>query len=111
MIEADLGFHGFIHALAKNELIAPLMQAQWSCTQRVMGDALLHARPARDVWTQHEEMLGAVIEGDGERAEDLARRHIAEAAAVVIHRIQPPPHAELRPLAAIGSSAIAAPEL
>lgn len=88
LIAVDHEFHGFIHGLAKNTLIGPLMQAQWTCTQRVMGEALLHAGTVRDVWTQHETMLDAVIEGDGDQAEQLARRHIAEAAAVVIDRLQ-----------------------
>lgn len=89
MIASDLAYHGFIHGLAKNALIAPLMQAQWGCTQRVMGEAMLDAGAARHTWTQHEAMLDAVIAGDGPRAEDLARQHIAEAAAIVIDRLHP----------------------
>lgn len=88
MIAADLDFHGFIHDLARNALIAPMMQAQWTCTQRVMGEALQHAGPERDIWAQHETMLEAVIEGDGDQADELARQHIIDAGAVVIERLQ-----------------------
>lgn len=88
MIAADLEYHGFMHSLARNPLIGPLMQAQWTCTQRVMGEALLHNGTVRDIWSQHETMVAAVMDGDGDRAEQLARQHIAEAAAVVIDRLQ-----------------------
>lgn len=88
MIRADLDFHAFIHGLARNPLIAPMMQAQWTCTQRVMGEALTHAGSAEDVWAEHELMLAAVMDGDGERADHLARTHIIDAAELVIARLQ-----------------------
>jgi len=88
MIAADLQFHKLIHDLSKNALIAPMMEAQWTCTQRVMGEALMGDGSSRDIWTQHEVMLEAVMAADGDRAEELARQHILQAAAVVIDRLQ-----------------------
>lgn len=88
MISADLAFHGFIHELSRNALIAPIMHAQWTCTQRVMGEALLHSDAGRDIWSDHVEMLEAVIAGDGDLADELAHRHIIKAAAVVIERLR-----------------------
>ncbi len=88
MIAADLQFHRLIHDLSRNALIAPMMEAQWTCTQRVMGEALMRDESSRDIWTQHEVMLEAVISGDGARAEVLAREHILRAAAVVINRLR-----------------------
>jgi len=88
MIAADLEFHGFIHDLAKNSLIAPMMQAQWTCTQRVMGEAMMNPASARNIWDEHETMLRAVIAGDGDRADELARQHIIDAAAIVVDRLQ-----------------------
>lgn len=88
MIAADMRFHGFIHELARNPLIAPMMDAQWTCTQRVMGEALLRNGSSRDIWLQHEAMLQAVMDGDGDRADALARQHIVDAAAVVVERLQ-----------------------
>jgi DNA-binding GntR family transcriptional regulator len=87
MIAADLRFHAFIHELARNPLIAPMMEAQWTCTQRVMGEALLRNGSSRHIWIQHEAMLQAVMDGDGDLADALARQHIIEAAAVVIDRL------------------------
>lgn len=88
MIAADLRFHSLIHDLSKNPLIAPMLDAQWSCTQRVMGEALMRDERSNEIWTQHEAMLEAVIAGDGDNAEALAREHISQAAAVVVTRLQ-----------------------
>jgi DNA-binding GntR family transcriptional regulator len=88
MIAADMRFHGFIHELARNPLIAPMMDAQWTCTQRVMGEALLRNGSSRGIWLQHEAMLQAVMDGDGDLADALARQHILDAAAVVVERLQ-----------------------
>lgn len=87
MIAADLEFHHLIHELSKNPLIAPAMQAQWLYTQRVMGETLMRDGSPREIWAQHEEMLQAVMDGDGDGAESLARRHIGQAAEVVVERL------------------------
>jgi DNA-binding GntR family transcriptional regulator len=88
MIAADIRFHDFIYALSGNPLIAPTMQAQWTCTQRVMGEVLMRDERPRDIWDQHEQMLDAVMAGDGEKAERMARRHITQAASFMIDRLR-----------------------
>ena len=88
MIGADLKFHDFIYSLSENPLIAPAMDAQWTYTQRVMGEVLMRDELPRDIWDQHEAMLDAVMAGDGAAAEALARQHIDQAAAVMIGRLR-----------------------
>ena len=88
MIAADLKFHDFIYGLSENPLIAPTMEAQWTYTQRVMGEVLTRDELPRDIWDQHEAMLDAVMAGDGAAAEALARQHISHAAAVMISRLR-----------------------
>lgn len=88
MIAADQKFHDFIYALSENPLIAPTMEAQWTYTQRVMGEVLMRDELPRDIWDQHEAMLNAVTAGDGAAAEALARQHITQAAAVMISRLR-----------------------
>jgi DNA-binding GntR family transcriptional regulator len=88
VIASDLQFHSLVHELSRNSLIAPMMEAQWTCTQRVMGEALMREGRASEIWSEHESMLEAVMSGDGDRAEALARAHIARAAALVIDRIE-----------------------
>lgn len=41
----------------------------------------------RDIWDQHEALLGAVIAGDAKTAEKLARQHIEQAADFMIKRL------------------------
>ena len=80
-------FHDFIYALSDNPLIAPAMQVQWTNTQRVMGEVLMRDETPRDIWDQHEALLKAVMAGDGEAAEALARQHITQAADFMINRL------------------------
>lgn len=88
MISADLEFHQMIHELSRNPMIAPTLQAQWIYTQRVMGDVLIRERSPQEIWREHEEMLNAVIDGDGDSAERLARQHIDDAASSVVERLR-----------------------
>lgn len=88
MISADRDFHDFIYELSHNSLIAPTMQAQWTSTQRVMGEVLLRDEKPRDIWDQHEAMLAAVAGGDGAAAERLARQHVMQAANFMIARLR-----------------------
>jgi DNA-binding GntR family transcriptional regulator len=88
MISADIAFHAFICELSGNPLIAPMLDAQWTHTQRVMGEVLMGDEQPRDIWDQHEEMLRAVIAGDGDLAERLARQHLVKAAAYMIGRLR-----------------------
>jgi DNA-binding GntR family transcriptional regulator len=88
MIGADLKFHDFIYSLSENPLIAPAMDAQWTYTQRVMGEVLMRDERPRDIWDQHEALLDAVMAGDGATAEALARQHITQAAAAMIDRLR-----------------------
>jgi DNA-binding GntR family transcriptional regulator len=88
MIAADMAFHDFIYELCGNPLVAPSMQTHWTQTQRVMGEVLMRDDKPRDIWDQHEALLAAVVAGDGETAERLARQHILGAADFMIHRLQ-----------------------
>jgi len=88
MVAADLKFHDFIYALSGNPLIAPTMAAQWTYTQRVMGEVLMRDELPRDIWNQHAALLEAVMAGDGAAAEALARQHITQASAVMISRLR-----------------------
>lgn len=88
MIVADMKFHDFIYQLADNALIAPAMETQWAYTRRVMGEVLMRDERPRDIWGQHEQILDAIIQGDGEAAEAMVRRHITQASTVMVARLQ-----------------------
>ncbi len=88
MVAADMKLHNFIYDLADNPLIGPTLQAQWTYTQRVMGEVLWRDETPCDVWDQHERMIDAVIGADGDKAERLAREHIVESADFMIARLR-----------------------
>ena len=88
MIQADMAFHAFIYELSQNPLVAPVMDTHWTNTQRVMGEVLLRDEQPRAIWDQHEALLKAVVTGDGNAAERLARQHIEQAANFMLAGLQ-----------------------
>jgi DNA-binding GntR family transcriptional regulator len=88
MIAADLRFHQFLYALSRNPLIAPALETHLTYAQRVMGEALSRDKKPRDVWDQHEAILKAVAQGDGQRAEALVRTHLGQAAEFMVNRLR-----------------------
>jgi len=87
LISADMAFHSFFYDLADNPIISQSMETQWVNTQRVMGSVLLSADKPRDIWDEHEVMLGLVAKGEAAKAERLARTHIDEAANFMLKRL------------------------
>ncbi len=88
MIAADMKFHGFIHELSGNTLVAPTLAPHLTYMQRVMGQVLLRDDKPRDIWEEHEQMLDAVARGDAALAESMARGHITAAADFMIARLE-----------------------
>lgn len=87
MIAADMAFHHFIYDLSGNPLIAAAMETHWTQSQRVMGEVLLQDDKPRDIWSQHQQLLDAVLAGDAVVAESLARAHIVNAANFMIGQL------------------------
>jgi DNA-binding GntR family transcriptional regulator len=52
-----------------------------------MGEVLMRDETPWRIWDQHEEILDAVIRGDGPRAEQLARVQVTKTASVNIARL------------------------
>lgn len=89
MIDADIAFHDFIYVLAGNPLLAPAMEAHRTQEERVMGEVLLHDATPGEIWDEHEQMLEAIVAGDAQRVEVLARDHVGRAADYLIERLRP----------------------
>lgn len=87
MIAADMKFHGFIHELSGNPLIASTLAPHLTYMQRVMGQVLIRDHKPRDVWKEHEDMLDVLISGNAARAEEMARAHITGAADFMISQL------------------------
>ncbi len=87
MISADMDFHFFLYGLSQNPLVAETSLPHWSYLRRVMGEVLLHGETPAEIWDQHEAILNAVIAGDVQRAERLARDHISQASETLTVRL------------------------
>jgi DNA-binding GntR family transcriptional regulator len=88
MIAADIKFHEFIYGLSGNPLIAPALETHLTYTQRVMGEVLMRDEKPHDIWDQHEAILNAIAQGDGNRAEALVRTHLTQAAGFMVARLR-----------------------
>ena len=83
MVRLDEAFHNLIYEASGNPLLARTAEIHWRFLRRVMGEVLRHAEPPHDIWQQHEDILDAVLDGAGERAERLAFDHVERAAEML----------------------------
>jgi DNA-binding GntR family transcriptional regulator len=83
LIEADWEFHAFIYELAGNKRLMEVMSTQWQQVRRVMIKVIDAVGNPRCIWQEHAAIFAAVADGDVERAESLARRHVTQASALL----------------------------
>src|SRR4029453_12098822 len=88
-IAADMAFHAFLYEISGNPLIGETTAPHWHYLRRVMGEVLRDdEKVPGSLWDEHAAILGAVIAGDGKKAETLARQHITRAAKIFVARLQ-----------------------
>ncbi|MGB3866304.1 MAG: GntR family transcriptional regulator [Xanthobacteraceae bacterium] len=92
-IAADFTFHAFLSELSGNPLINETTAPHWPSLRRVMGEVLRDdiAMP-HSIWDEHAAILDAVIAGQSDKAEALARAHIMRAAGVFVARLRAQQH-------------------
>ena len=78
-VKHDVAFHSFIYEMSGNPQIEPTAAAHWLFLRRIMMGVLLHAERGTLVWSEHGEILEALVAGDAERGVDLATRHVVGA--------------------------------
>ena len=88
MIAADIRFHEFLYELSGNPLIGPAMDTHLTYTQRVMGEVLVQDQAPRDIWDQHARILEAIVAGQAEEAEHLAKEHLMQASHFMVSRLK-----------------------
>ncbi len=91
MTAADIRFHQLIYELSGNGLVAAALAPHLTYTQRVMGEVLVNDERPRDIWDQHAAILAAILAGDADRAEQLARDHIKVAETYFVGRLKGAP--------------------
>lgn len=88
-IAEDIEFHQFIYEISRNSSIEEATRPHWHYLRRIMGEVLrVEQNISRDIWDEHAAILEAIIGGDGDTGERLAREHISRAAGKFILRLQ-----------------------
>lgn len=90
MIKADVDFHRMVVAAAGNPLLTESADVMWRNVQRVMGEVLLQGGSPAWVWEDHAAILEAIRDGDGDRAEALARRHAQRGERLILDAMPDP---------------------
>lgn len=75
MIDADLAFHSAIYAASGNPLIQPSAELHWCQVRRGMAAALQFSTLREAVWDEHQAIADAILQGDAQRAQQLAQTH------------------------------------
>jgi DNA-binding GntR family transcriptional regulator len=87
MIHVDMEFHRFIYRISGNPAIDATVAPHWYHLLRIMGLVLQRKPPREKIWDEHAGLLDAIIEGDAQKAENLARQHGENAAADLAKQI------------------------
>ncbi len=89
MIDADTLFHTFVTEISGNPIVVEMMVPHYSNMERVMAEVLRDdAAMPETIWRQHIAILDAIVIGDGERAERLAREHVEGASERVLATLE-----------------------
>ena len=87
MVEADLDFHRFLYEASHNPLLTETAEVHWMHTRRAMAAYLRQVRSLRTVWSEHLAILDAVIRGDAQLAEQLAREHCEHSGSIILNHL------------------------
>jgi DNA-binding GntR family transcriptional regulator len=69
-----------------NQIAQEIVRTQWNRIASVMR-AVLESGYAHTAWQEHEQILNALVDGDADRAEDLAREHAWRAASTLCEQL------------------------
>lgn len=83
LIGADMAFHMWIYATSRNGLFVDKMEELWHHLRRAMREVLMQRDYRKAVWTEHEQILRAIITRDEAAAASLVRAHLRNAAISV----------------------------
>jgi DNA-binding FadR family transcriptional regulator len=87
-VRADVAFHQEIYGICGNSSIATTMDPLWSHIERAMV-LVLEAGPERQrAWAEHKDIMGAILSGQPDPAEERAFRHAADAGVFTETRLR-----------------------
>ncbi len=83
LIGADMAFHMWIYATSRNRLFVDTMEGLWHHLRRAMREVLLAHDYRKAVWSEHAEILRAIVAHDEQAAAAHVRAHLRNAASRV----------------------------
>lgn len=88
LVRADVVFHRALYDLSGNPEIARTVAEQWPQFMRSMAVVLDGRQRKPRIWNEHAEIFAAVLEGEADRAEQLAGGHALRAGEEAKIRIE-----------------------
>jgi DNA-binding GntR family transcriptional regulator len=88
LLKADMAFHDLIYEVSGNPLIKPALVVHWHQLRRVMSGVIGQGSYRAVLWHEHAAILGAIGEGDEERAAALSRRHVEAACEALCRQLE-----------------------
>lgn len=76
-IDADVAFHATVYRLSGNTAIVETVAEQWPHFRRSMGLVLATPEVRARVWSEHAQILEAILTGNAAMAGRVAREHTA----------------------------------
>jgi DNA-binding GntR family transcriptional regulator len=86
-IDIDVAFHSAIHRLSGNAAITEIVAEQWPHFMRSMAVVLRNGAIRDRVWSEHAAIASAVLAGDGDRGEAMARSHTSQSGIATARRL------------------------
>jgi len=77
LIELDQRIHRHVYACTHNSFLARTLEEYYVLTLRIWFLALDRVARLEDAVREHRELLGAIGDGDPDKAEEVMRRHVA----------------------------------
>ncbi|KJF19153.1 GntR family transcriptional regulator [Rhodococcus sp. AD45] len=84
MIAADMEFHQHLLQVADNMLLSESAAVLYRSVRRVMGEVLRQSGTPHWVWAEHEGIHAAIVRGDADLAETLAREHAIHGTQLIL---------------------------
>lgn len=88
LVQADVAFHSAVHVMSGNAAISETVADQWPHFMRSMGSVLTQRSIPKRIWSEHAQVLAAILDGKADKASTLMRHHVAGAGEDTARRLE-----------------------
>lgn len=86
LVQGNALFHGYVYRLAGNKVLQELIELLDKRIRWFFSPVTLER--AVNAWTEHEELVGAIADGDSKRAAQIIREHTDRTRVAYIRRVE-----------------------